>query len=100
MSAAAVDARFPNSPEEMGRSNFDIIFHELLTRATVRNDSYTMVNYNLQHAAALAYLGLHEPAREKILALLHRPEYSCFRNMILSALHIPTYKPHTGNIYL
>lgn len=95
-----INNRFPDDPELMGKSNFDLIFRELLIEAAERNDTFTLLNYNLQHAAALAYLGKRDEAREKILSLLHRPYFSKYRNWIMMSLSSPTYHPDEGNIYL
>ncbi|MFQ5652745.1 MAG: hypothetical protein ACE5IY_22660 [bacterium] len=100
LDAHEINARFPDSPLQMGKSNFGLIFRELLIDAATRNDTFTLVNYHLQHAAALAYIGLYDEAREKILSLLHRPEFTNFRNWILMSLNVPTYRPNEGNIHL
>ncbi|MFQ5674441.1 MAG: class I SAM-dependent methyltransferase [bacterium] len=100
LDAEEIHRRFPDSPEQMGRSNLNLIFTELLKTAMVWNDTFTLVNFHLQHAAALAYIGDRDAAREKIVDLLKRPELTKYRNWILLSLNIPTYRPVEGNIYL
>ena len=95
-----IEQRFPNSPESMGKSNFELIFSEMLKTAVDWNDTFTLVNYHLQHAAALAYIGERTEARSKIVDLLKRPEFAKYRNWILMSLNVPTYRPVEGNIHL
>jgi len=95
-----IEQRFPNSPESMGKSNFELIFSEMLKTAVDWNDTFTLVNYHLQHAAALAYIGERTEARSKIVDLLKRPEFAKYRNWILMSLNVPTYRPVEGNIDL
>jgi len=95
-----MDQRFPDTPELVGKSNFDLIFSEMLKTAMDWNDTFTLVNYHLQHAAALAYIGERTEARSKIVELLKRPEFSKYRSWILMSLNVPTYRPVEGNIYL
>jgi len=95
-----MDQRFPDTPELVGKSNFDLIFSEMLKTAMDWNDTFTLVNYHLQHAAALAYIGERTEARSKIVDLLKRPEFTKYRSWILMSLNIPTYRPVEGNICL
>ena len=57
MDVQEMEQRFPNSPESMGKSNFELIFTELLKKAADCDDTFLLMNYQLQHAAALAYIG-------------------------------------------
>ena len=100
MEVQEIEERFPNSPESMGKSNFELIFAELLKNAAECNDMFLLMNYQLQHAAALAYIGEQGEARSKIVNLLKYPEFTKYRNEILMSLNVPTYRPVEGNIYL
>lgn len=94
-----VDRYFPDTPFELGRSNLDTIFGELLKGAFALSDSYLLLNYQLQHAGAIAYLGNKDEAQDKIIKLLYRPEFTQYRGWILASLNTPTYTPE-GQISL
>jgi len=100
MDVQEMEQRFPNSPELMGKSNFELTFTELLKKAADCDDTFLLMNYQLQHAAALAYIGERDEARNKIVNLLKHPEYTKYRNWILMSLNLPTYRSVEGNIYL
>jgi len=100
MDVQEMEQRFPNSPESMGKSNFELIFTELLKKAADCDDTFLLMNYQLQHAAALAYIGERDETRNKIVNLLKHPEFTKHRNWILKTLNVPTYRPVEGNIYL
>lgn len=99
LSPPAIEAHFPDSPEAFGRINFDLLFYELIKNAGNRSDIKSVLNYKLQHAASLAYLGYYDDARQEIVDLLKLPEYKKYRDWIVGALNVPTYRPE-GNIYL
>ena len=91
---AAVEERFPDEPTDMDRATFDEIFTRLGVDAGARSDVHTMVSLTIQHAAALAYIGFKDEAREHIASLQQRPEFAPFRaRMIDRALISPTYTP-------
>jgi len=94
-----VASRFPDTPYELGRTRLDAIYSELLNDAGALSDAFTMLNYQLHHAGALAYLGFRDEARERITALFSRQEYRQFRSRILLSLDTPTYQPE-GQIHL
>ncbi len=99
LTSQAIESNFTDSPEAFGKANFDLIFYELVKSASNRSDIKSVLNYKLQHAASLAYLGHYDIARQKIVELLALPEFRKYRPWILAALEIPTYRPE-GNIYL
>jgi hypothetical protein len=91
---ATVDERFPDEPADFGRDAFDDVFLALGIDAGNRSDIHEMVCLTIQHAAALAYLGLLDEAREHIAGMLGRPEFFPFRaRFIEPALSSPTYTP-------
>ena len=95
-----VRARFPRHPREFGRDAFDDLFMRASIEAGERSDVHAIVALTIQHAGALAYLGLLDEARAHISAMLGRPElYSYRQRFIGPALHSPTYTPE-GPIYL
>jgi hypothetical protein len=90
----AVETRFPDQPTDLDRDAFDDIFTRLGVDAGVRSDVHAMVSLTIQHAAALAYLGHTDEARERIAAMQGRAEFTPFRaRMIDRALRSPTYRP-------
>ena len=99
LNSQTIDDYFPDSPEAFGRGNFDLLFYELIKNAGNRSDIKSVLNYKLQHAASLAYLGHFDDARQKIVELLTLPEFKKYRAWILGALNVPTYRPE-GNVYL
>jgi hypothetical protein len=91
---ATVEERFPDTPAEFGRDAFDDTFLKLGIDAGVRSDVHAMVSLTIQHAGALAYIGLLDEAREHIAGMLGRPEFFPFRaRFIAPALESPTYTP-------
>lgn len=91
---AAVDARFPDHPAELGRKELDRVFSAALTDAGNRGDTHGIVAHTIQHAAALAYLGRRDEARERIAAMRSRPEFASLRERFIErAIVSPTYTP-------
>ena len=94
-----IDERFPDSPSGFSKTDYDLIFKELMVFALETNDTYSLMNLELQHAAAIAYQGELNEARTKIVNLLNSPFALKHRSWILRALETPTYTPQ-GNIKL
>ncbi len=89
-----VVARFPDEPEDFGREAFDELFVRLIVDAGERNDIHSIVALTIQHAAALATLGLKDEARGRIEAMRGRPEFAAYRGRFIeAALRSPTYTP-------
>jgi hypothetical protein len=99
VSAAEVDKVFPDSPQDFSVADFQRIFRNLYEQALEGDNTYTLLNFQLQHAAALAYLGHRNAARDQIVDLLKTPHALRYRRWILQALEVPTYTPE-GNITL
>jgi hypothetical protein len=94
LSPATVVERFPAHPRDVGRDAFDDLFLRLGIDAGERSDMHSVVSLTIQHAGALAYLGLLDEAREHIEALLSRPELFPYRRRFIEpALRSPTYTP-------
>ena len=99
--AATLDARYPDDPADLGREGFDEIFGRLLVDAGERSDIHSMVALTIQHAGALAYVGLVDEARERIAAMLGRTELAGFRTRFIEpALRSPTYLPDGSPVAL
>ncbi len=89
-----VRSRFPEHPAELGRDAFDDVFARLGIDAGQRSDVRSMVALTIQHAGALAYLGLKDEARAHIAGMRTRPEFAPFRQRFIDpALRSPTYTP-------
>ena len=93
----AVERRFADAPEGM---DLDRPFVELVAGAVERGDRRAEVVHELQHAAALAYVGKPDRAREMIARARRRYRLSGFRSMIDAAASAPTYRPGGGAVRL
>jgi hypothetical protein len=90
---ADIDARFPDTPAELGREAFAALFARLLGDAGRRSDAHSTIALTIQHAGALATIGFKDEARSRIAALLERPENHWYSGIIQEALASPTYTP-------
>ena len=99
MSAQDIEKVFPDSPLEFTVEDYQKIFRNLYSTALDNDNTYTLPNYQLQHAAALGYIGQLELARDRIIDLLKTPHALRYRQWILNALNIPTFTPD-GNVNL
>jgi hypothetical protein len=89
-----VRERYPEQPADLGRAGIDALFGALLEETGLRGELRGAMVLNIQHAAAIAYLGETEEAKRRIQALSDRPEYAVFRERFLDrALVSPTYTP-------
>ena len=94
LDVATVEERFADDPAGFGLDQFDDVFMKLGVDAGVRSDVHAMVCLTIQHAGALAYLGMKDEARQHIANMLGRPEFFPFRaRFIDQALVSPTYTP-------
>ncbi|WP_028065379.1 tetratricopeptide repeat protein [Solirubrobacter soli] len=94
LDADDVRARFPEHPKDFGIDAFDDLFMRALIDAGERSDVHAMVALTIQHAGAMAYLGMKAEAKQYISGMLTRPEFFPFRRrMIERALVAPTYSP-------
>lgn len=94
-----IEHGFPDSPLGFSREDYDKIYKNMKKWAVDTNNHYTMMNYELQHGAALAYIGYLSEARKKIVKMLDTPFASKYKGWILNSLRVPTYTPE-GNINL
>ncbi|PID81744.1 hypothetical protein CSA17_06055 [bacterium DOLJORAL78_65_58] len=99
VTAADIDAVFPDTPEDFTDRQVRAIFRNLYDFALETDNTYTLLNFQLQHAAALAYRGRVEEARDRIVELLKTPHALRYKSWILNALQTPTYTPE-GNVSL
>ena len=88
-----IERDFPDSPLGFSWEDYDRIFNNMKKWAVDTNNHYTLMNYELQHAAALAYIGHLSEARKKIINMLDTPFASKYKGWILNSLRIPTYTP-------
>jgi len=89
----AIDARFPDTPQEIGAADLVQLFDRLVVKATSRNDSFAVVRHRLQSAGALAYVGEKEKAREVISSVKSSPWAQGHEKIIAAASRSPTYSP-------
>jgi hypothetical protein len=99
LSADEIGRGFPDRPQDLTAADFREIFRNLCLSALESDNTYLLLNYQLQHAAALATLGFKEEARDRIVDLLKTPHALKYRQWILRALSVPTYTPE-GNVDL
>lgn len=93
VTAADIEAVFPDSPNDFTDQEVHTIFRNLYQFALETDNTYTLLNYQLQHAAALGYRGRIEEARDRIVDLLKTPHALRYRHWIQNALKTPTYTP-------
>ena len=85
---------YPEHPADLGRAGIDELFARMLEEAGLRGDLRGAMVLGIQHAAAIAYIGDTEEAKQRLQALHDRPEYAIFRERFLArALVSPTYTP-------
>ena len=90
---AEIDRNFPDLPQQWDRAVFDRLFLSLIHQADDRGDTRGIVTAYLQHAAALAYLGVFAEARAEILEIAMNPVSEPYRLEVALALSSPTYRP-------
>ncbi len=92
--ADTVRDRFPEHPKDFGIEAFDDLFMRALIDAGERSDMHAVVALTIQHAGAMAYVGMKTEAKQHIAAMLSRPELFPFRRRFIEpALRSPTYTP-------
>jgi len=96
----SISQNFPDNPADIPRSEYELIFKRLQANAINFNDTYSVLNYQLQYAGLLAYLGFRDEARSMIVNQLNSPYGLTHRQWILRALESPTYDPHANIISL
>jgi len=99
LSPMYLGAGFPDAPEGMDTRDMELIFRRLQRWAVATDNHYLIMNFQLQYAAALAYLGFVDEARRRIVTLLDTPFASRYQGWIQHALSVPTYTPR-GNVSL
>jgi hypothetical protein len=99
VTAADIESVYPDSPEDFTDRQVRRIFRNLYDFALEMDNTYTLLNFQLQHAAALAYRGQVEEARDRIVDLLKTPHALRYKAWIQNALQTPTYTPE-GNVSL
>lgn len=93
LSAAEIDARFPDTPQALGVPTMDRLFSNLRLAAGERKDRSAWVTLELQRAAVWAYIGEKSRAIDIIEALGRNPHSFGFESMIQVARRTPTYYP-------
>jgi hypothetical protein len=99
VSAEEIGDAFPDRATDFSAADYGHIFRNLYDQALEMDNTYTLLNFQLQHAAALAYIGHIEEARNRIVDLLKTPFALRYRGWINRALATPTYTPQ-GNVNL
>jgi len=90
---------YPSSPDEWSRDKFRGLYQNALDEAFLRSDSNAMVFLTLQMAAAYAYLGFKDEARNLIAICIAHPSMRLNMKNSMSALKTPTFTPDNP-IYL
>ncbi|HIK33958.1 MAG TPA: hypothetical protein IGS17_12215 [Oscillatoriales cyanobacterium M59_W2019_021] len=92
--------RYPDNPNLLDRSVFDRIFRTLIREASTRSDRRAFVMHTIHHAAALAYIGYQNEAKDRLSSLFHQPWIGEYKPIVQQALHSPTYYPDGNPIIL
>ena len=72
--------RFPDAPADFGRDAFDDLFLRCGIDAGERSDMHAIVALTIQHAGAMAYLGLIDEARAHIAGDARAPRAFPYRS--------------------
>ncbi|MBT3469902.1 MAG: hypothetical protein HN467_11310 [Opitutae bacterium] len=100
LSQETISKNFPDSPADIPRSEYELLFKKLQASAINFNDTYSVLNYQLQYAGLLGYLGYRDEARSLIVKQLNSPFALTHRQWILRALEWSTYDSQGNNIDL
>ncbi len=95
-----IDERMPDEPSQVGAGRFREMFTELTRQAQQRRDGNCEVAHALHLAAALAYLGDLDAARNTIQDIAKIPAATHYRRQIRQARISPTYLPDGQQIRL
>lgn len=91
---------FPNEPHSISPREFDGVFESLILQAAQRGDSRALVYIPMQHAAALAYIGEKQKAKDILLSLADQVYAKPHLANIQRALISPTYYPDQTRVTL
>jgi hypothetical protein len=97
--AAEVEAVFPDEPTDLPAQTYDDTLGPLLMAAGERGDGREVLLLQMQRAAAYAYIGKTDEAREILDRLLTQADWASFRAYLKQARVSPTYTPE-GRIEL
>ncbi len=92
-SRAEVERLFPDEPTDFHRDEYDAAFDWLRQGAEERGDRYAAMIHECHRAAAYAYLGLKDEARDILDKLLMLVEWLPLRDYLKQARISPTYTP-------
>ncbi|HCS28533.1 MAG TPA: hypothetical protein DIW43_13820 [Spongiibacteraceae bacterium] len=94
LTAERIEERFPDSPQEIDRSELDKIFDRVIQRERIRKNYSALVSCRIQHAAFFAYVGEKERAREMLKALYSEGYVrGQLARRVEAAMKSPTYTP-------
>lgn len=85
--------RLPDEPAGLTRAEYDEIYDRLAQDAAERGDRYAAMIHHAHRAAAYAYIGLRDEAREILDGLLMVAEWLPLRPYLKQARISPTYTP-------
>jgi hypothetical protein len=94
---AEIEEKYPDKAEHFSSAEYERIFRNLTAEAVNVKDIHSYLILHLQLGAAYAYIGEHEKSRNLLIDLLKTPFERKYRNLILTAMEIPTYNK-SGNI--
>lgn len=84
---------YPDKPQDLERSVFDFLFTTLVGEAVNRNDRRALIIHTIHHAAALAYIGYQNEAKDRLDYLFAQPWIGEYKPIVQQALQSPTYDP-------
>ncbi len=98
ISPEEIRERFPDEAEAWGMDRFGVVFKRLVEKACNRDDYRSRLVYNLQWAAALAYIGRKDEARALLDKLLSDPWTYGHADFIRQVRKNPTYRARMSGI--
>lgn len=93
LSPEEIDKRFPDSPKGWDKDQFELLYRTSLRKAFTRGDPRALAINTLHPAAAYAYPGHKDQAREIILPTLNHPGMELMKELAESGLKAPTFSP-------
>lgn len=102
MNEKEIAAAYPAQAEQVPVEMFERLFEGMSKEAKERGDRRGAITYRIQLAAAWAYIGLQDEARNLLDKLANQPEAAPYLGLVTDARKSPTYYPKSkgGPIYL
>ena len=100
ITSEVIESDFPDDPTGWDAAYYIALFDEYISGSMERDDVHGVVFATMQKAAALAYIGKKEEAKQVLLNLRDTSWARSFQECINRALHSPTYYPDGSRVTL